>query len=280
MVLEQAVVDGRLAKNPAEYVKLPTGDRHQGRQGRRSRGPGQFLTPAQVSALVDATPWPYNVLVHVAAWAGLRAAELGGLTIANVELPDPPLNPNAPAKPGVLRVQQAARANGAAIEYGPLKTKQSYRRVPLTAETHRVAARLPRPAPTRRRTRRPAVPRYDADDGPGLPECGRHPPTRSGHYGCGRGSAEHHREGPRATAGRSPGRTHRGGRGEAAGARLDPAATPRDVLQGGVSPSGVARQQAYADREAVTRISPSTRCATRTRACALRRASGPSTSRS
>ena len=84
---------------------------------------------------MEATPWPYNVLVHVAAWAGLRAAELGGLTIANVELPDPPLNPNVPAKPGVLRVQQAARAKGAAIEYGPLKTKQSYRRVPLTAET-------------------------------------------------------------------------------------------------------------------------------------------------
>jgi integrase len=64
-----------------------------------------------------------------------RPAELGGLTIANVELPDAPLNPNVPAKPGVLRVQQAARAKGAAIEYGPLKTKQSYRRVPLTAET-------------------------------------------------------------------------------------------------------------------------------------------------
>jgi integrase len=60
---------------------------------------------------------------------------LGGLTIGNVDLPDPPLNPNAPAKPGVLRVQQAVRANGAAIEYGPLKTKRSYRRVPLTAET-------------------------------------------------------------------------------------------------------------------------------------------------
>ena len=66
-----------------------------------------FLTPAQVSALVQATPWPYNVLVHVAAWAGLRAAELGGLTIANVELPNAPLNQNAPAKPGVLRVEHA-----------------------------------------------------------------------------------------------------------------------------------------------------------------------------
>jgi integrase len=135
MVLEQAVVDGRLAKSPAEHIKLPTETGTNGGQVGVVVNRAQFLTPAEVSALVEATPWPYNVLVHVAAWAGLRAAELGGLTIANVELPDPPLNPNAPAKPGVLRVEQAARANGAAIEYGPLKTKQSYRRVPLTAET-------------------------------------------------------------------------------------------------------------------------------------------------
>ena len=135
MVLEQAVVDGRLAKSPAEYIKLPTETGTNGGQVGVVVDRAMFLTPAQVFALVAATPWPYNVLVHVAAWAGLRAAELGGLTLANVELPDPSLNPNVPAKPGVLRVEQAARANGAAIEYGPLKTKQSYRRVPLTAET-------------------------------------------------------------------------------------------------------------------------------------------------
>jgi integrase len=134
MVLEQAVVDGRLTKSPAEYIKLPTETGTNGGQVGVVVDRAMFLTPAQVSALVEATPWPYNVLIHVAAWAGLRAAELGGLTIGNVDLPDPPLNPNV-ARPGVLRVQQAVRSNGATIEYGPLKTKQSYRRVPLTAET-------------------------------------------------------------------------------------------------------------------------------------------------
>ena len=89
----------------------------------------------QVSALVDATPRPYNLLVHVAGWAGLRAGELDGLTVGSVELPDPPINPNAQAKPGVLQVDQAARPNGRVVEYGPLKTDQSYRRVPLTPET-------------------------------------------------------------------------------------------------------------------------------------------------
>lgn len=135
MVLEQAVVDGRLAKNPAEHVKLPTERSSKGNKPGVVDDPAQFLTAAQVSALVDAMPWPYNVLVHVAAWAGLRAAELAGLTVGNVELSDPPLNPNAPAKPGTLRVTQAARSNGAVVEYGPLKTDQSYRRVPLMPET-------------------------------------------------------------------------------------------------------------------------------------------------
>jgi integrase len=135
MVLEQAVVDGRLAKNPAEHVKLPTERSSKGNKPGVVDDPAQFLTAAQVSALVDATPWPYNVLVHVAVWAGLRSAELAGLTVGNVDLPDPPLNPNAPAKPGTLRVTQAARPNGAVVEYGPLKTDQSYRRVPLMPET-------------------------------------------------------------------------------------------------------------------------------------------------
>ena len=51
------------------------------------------LGAVQVSALVAATPWPYNVLVHVAAWAGLRAGEIDGLTVGNVELPEPSINP-------------------------------------------------------------------------------------------------------------------------------------------------------------------------------------------
>ncbi len=84
MVLEQAVVDGRLAKNPAEHVKLP---RERGAKGANAGvvDRAQFLTARQVSALVEAAPWPYNVLVHVAAWSGLRAAELGGLQIEDIE---------------------------------------------------------------------------------------------------------------------------------------------------------------------------------------------------
>ena len=65
MVLAQAVVDNALPSNPADYVKLPT------KASAAVDNPTQFLTAAQVTALVAATPWPYNVYVHVAAWAGL-----------------------------------------------------------------------------------------------------------------------------------------------------------------------------------------------------------------
>lgn len=135
MVLEQAVVDGRLSKNPADHVKLPKEHARKGGPVGVVDDPKQFLTPVQVTALVAATPWPYNTLVHTAAWAGLRAGELAGLTVGDVELPQPSMNPNAPAKPGTLRVQRAARVIGAELVYVTPKTPGSNRRVSLTPET-------------------------------------------------------------------------------------------------------------------------------------------------
>ena len=119
--------------NPADYVKLPTD--HNTSTGAAVDDPAQFLTPAQVAALVAATPEPYGVIVHLAAWSGLRAAELAGLQVADVSLPKPSLNPNAPAKPGALRVDRTvARIAGELIYITP-KTKGSRRTVPLTAAT-------------------------------------------------------------------------------------------------------------------------------------------------
>ena len=129
MVLAQAVVDNALPSSPADYVKLPT------KASAAVDNPTQFLTAAQVTALVAATPWPYNVYVHVAAWAGLRAAELAGLQVGDVELPPPSLNPNAPAKPGALRVERSARPLDGVVTYLAPKTQGSRRRVPLTAAT-------------------------------------------------------------------------------------------------------------------------------------------------
>lgn len=130
-VLAQAVADKRLPDNPAEHVKLPS------ERGTRAvvDDPAQFLAAAQVAALVAATPWPYCVIVHLAAWSGLRAAELAGLQVGDVELPDPAVNPNAPTKPGALRVERAVQPLNGALTYLTPKTRGSRRRVPLTAAT-------------------------------------------------------------------------------------------------------------------------------------------------
>ncbi|MGW4016777.1 tyrosine-type recombinase/integrase [Rhodococcus ruber] len=132
MVLAQAVVDGRLTDNPADYVKLPSEHSTNGGAPGVVDDPDQFLTAEQVQALTAATPWPYNVLVHVAAWAGLRAAELAGLQVGDVELPARSLNPNARAKPGTLRVERTVITIDGKLTYDTPKTRGSRRRVPLT----------------------------------------------------------------------------------------------------------------------------------------------------
>lgn len=134
MVLAQGVVDGRLATNPADYVRLPTERSTGAAPAGVVDDPAQFLTAAQVAALVNATPWPYNVTVHLAAWAGLRAAELCGLQVGDVELPAPTINPNAPAKPGVLRVERTVLQIDGVLTYDSPKTRGSRRTVPLPPE--------------------------------------------------------------------------------------------------------------------------------------------------
>jgi integrase len=132
-VLGQAVEDGRLPANPADYVKLPTD--HNTGAGAVVDDPSLFLTVEQVRALVVAAPWPYNTLIHVAAWSGLRAAELAGLRVGDVLMPPRPVNPNSPAKLATLRVERTiAWVRGELTTVAP-KTKGSRRRVPQTAET-------------------------------------------------------------------------------------------------------------------------------------------------
>lgn len=136
MVLDQAVADRRIPFNPAANVKLPT---EHSTRGNDPVGvvddPSKFLTPTQVAALVASTPWPFNVYVHLAAWSGLRAGELCGLVIADVDLPAKSINPNAVAKPGKLRVERTIIRDGGELVYNTPKTRGSRRTVPLTGET-------------------------------------------------------------------------------------------------------------------------------------------------
>jgi integrase len=134
-VLSQCVTDGRLTVNPADHVKLPSERSADGGTPGVVDDPDMFLTAAQVLALVDATPWPCAVLVHLAAWSGLRAAEIAGLQVGDLELPDRSINPNAPAKPGVLHVERTVITIDGALIYDTPKTRGSRRRVPLMTAT-------------------------------------------------------------------------------------------------------------------------------------------------
>jgi integrase len=168
MVLSQAVVDRRLEVSPADHVKLPA-PRRKGKQpvptntttgatstavesrsytsglnnpGSTPRAHGStedaaFLTAEQVEYLTDATPWPFNILVHMAAWTGLRSGELAGLQIGDIDLGR---NPSVSLQRTVL-VVPGAPVNGETAATGPRavydspKTRRSRRRVPLTAAT-------------------------------------------------------------------------------------------------------------------------------------------------
>ncbi|CAM3636491.1 tyrosine-type recombinase/integrase [Mycobacterium frederiksbergense] len=121
MVLAMAVADDRLPANPARDVNLPT-DHTAGRTG-GVVDEAQFLTPEQVKSLADALPWPFNVYVHVAAWSGLRAAELCGLNVGDV------------LKTGMLRVDRTVRVIDGTMTTLTPKTKGSRRKVPLPPPT-------------------------------------------------------------------------------------------------------------------------------------------------
>ena len=76
-VLDEAVASGCLAVNPAVAARraLP----------RSTTREAQFLTADQVATLAAALPTPYDLVVTVAAWSGLRAGELAGLRVRNVD---------------------------------------------------------------------------------------------------------------------------------------------------------------------------------------------------
>jgi integrase len=122
-VLQHAVDEGWVGVNHAAHIRLPS---DYGKPGVVD-DPAQFLTPEQVFALTDATPWPYSTMVHVAGWSGLRAGELAGLQIGDVEL-----SPNTNAS--ALHVRRAV-VRGGDEPYGPLKTAASRRRVPVDEST-------------------------------------------------------------------------------------------------------------------------------------------------
>lgn len=75
LILDAAVLDGRIARNPARHVKLP----------RQVRAEPRFLTPTELVALVDACSDGGDV-VAVLCLTGLRFGELAALRVRRVDL--------------------------------------------------------------------------------------------------------------------------------------------------------------------------------------------------
>ena len=75
LLLALAVRDGRLARNPANGVRLP----------RARKAEKRFLTHGQVAALADAAG-EYRLAILILAFCGLRYGELAGLRVGRVDL--------------------------------------------------------------------------------------------------------------------------------------------------------------------------------------------------
>lgn len=74
-MLRSAVRSGLLLTNHAEGISLPP----------PVQRPHRYMTREEVDQVVDALPWPYDLLALTAAYTGLRWGELAGLHGTRVE---------------------------------------------------------------------------------------------------------------------------------------------------------------------------------------------------
>jgi integrase len=110
VILEAAVADGRIVKNPAKAVKLPPEDSRDMR----------FLEPEEVAVLVKTIEEHYRPMVLTAAYVGLRWGELIGLAVENVDL-----------DAGRIRVERQISEVHGKLVFGPPKTKAGIRTVTI-----------------------------------------------------------------------------------------------------------------------------------------------------
>jgi integrase len=112
-VFKAAVRDRRVMANPCEGTKLPTVER-------RKVAP---MTTEQVEILRTEVPDALSALVTFSAGTGMRQGEVLGLTRDRLRL--------LGANPVVVVDRQLVTLRSGKTEFGPLKTKASYRTIPL-----------------------------------------------------------------------------------------------------------------------------------------------------
>lgn len=113
-VFNAAVRDRLIATTPCVDVRRPPAE---------PASMLEVLTTGQVLAIAATVPDGYRALIVTGAGTGLRAGELFGLTLDRVDF----------LRRAVTVDRQLVRTRGRGVEFGPLKTRSSYRTVPLAS---------------------------------------------------------------------------------------------------------------------------------------------------
>jgi integrase len=120
-ILNAAVSDGRIPRNPAAGAHLPP----------VIDAPVRILEPAEIGALADEVPEAFRAAVIVAAGTGLRQGELFGLTKCNIDWLHQTLQ---------VRQQLISPSSGLPV-LAPVKSKNSNRCIGLSLVTLDALAR-------------------------------------------------------------------------------------------------------------------------------------------
>jgi integrase len=123
-LLEAAVADGLIARNPARGVRRP-------------KVTGSLVVPftaEEIDRLIEAAALSLAVAIVLGARCGLRHGEAAGLTVDRVDFLRRELT--------VDRQLVTGRSGGLPTSFGPLKTANSYRTVPMADSTVTALAAL------------------------------------------------------------------------------------------------------------------------------------------
>ncbi len=112
LILDEAILEGRLARNVTAGVKLPAD----------TSTPMRFLEPDEVAHLAETFRPHYRPLMYTAAYVGLRWGELAGLKPERVDL----------LRRTIVITEQLVEVGGH-LPFGPPKTSASKRTVSVPA---------------------------------------------------------------------------------------------------------------------------------------------------
>ena len=118
-ILNAAIEDGRITRNPCRGVKLPP----------ENSRPMRFLEPDEIARLVAAHPEHYRPLILTAAYVGLRWGELAGLKVERVDL-----------LRRAIRIEEQLVDVSGHLQFTPPKTKAGIRTVTIPATLAEVLA--------------------------------------------------------------------------------------------------------------------------------------------